>query len=67
MTFSLKQFAKFLYETKYLQNAISMYNVFVSIIKKKKKKKRNSSYDMKDLNKLFLHESSPCAGRYYTI
>lgn len=39
MTFSLKQFAKFLYETKYLQNAISMYNVFVSIIKKKKKKK----------------------------
>ena len=39
MTFSLKQFAKFLYETKYLQNAISMYNVFVSIIKKKRKKK----------------------------
>lgn len=40
MTFSLKQFAKFLYETKYLQNAISMYNVFVSIIKKKIRKKK---------------------------
>lgn len=39
MTFSLKRFAKFLYETKYLQNAIFMYTVFVSITKKKKKRK----------------------------
>lgn len=38
MTFSLKRFAKFFYETKYLQNAIFMYNVFVSITRKKRKK-----------------------------